>query len=318
MSLVTQIAALAARVAAEIKLLRTEIPPALPAYTPTQDGLTNVLTPDSTTGVLQWTTTPTFAYLDTTYDLRVSGMTVGLGGGQSGTNIAMGTGALEVNTTGYGLCAVGAYALTKNLAGVMSTAVGYSALGEFYGSGGYNTAVGTLAGQSLTAGSHNTFIGTLAGSNMEGGNSNTLIGRWTGGAVGTSFSNCIGISAGLTLRLFSDSTGKWGFGTGTSALTAGIETQGDSIRIRTASTPASATDVGEPGTFRWDATAVHFCVDVNTWKSLPYSDFGATSPGGGGGTVGIPTYVQETEPAAPAIWYKTDASGSVIDILRVT
>lgn len=318
MSLVTQIAALAARVAAEIKLLRTEIPPDLPAYTPTQDGMTYVLTPDATTGVLQWTTTPTFAYIDTTYDLTVGGMTVGLGGGQSGTNMALGTGALEVNTTGYGLCAVGAFALTKNLAGVMSTAVGYSALGEFSGSGGYNTAVGTLAGQSLTAGSHNTFIGTLAGSNMAGGNSNTLIGRWTGGGIGATFSNCIGISAGLTLRLFSDNTGKWGFGTGTDALTASIETQGDSIRIRTASTPASATDVGEPGTFRWDATAVHFCVGANTWKSLPYSDFGATSPGGGGGTAGIPTYVQETEPAAPAIWYKTDASGSVIDILRVT
>lgn len=40
--------------------------------------------------------------------------------------------------------------------------------------------------------------------------------------------------------------------------------------------------------------------------------------GGGGGGLGVPVYVQQTQPAAPAIWYQTDASGSVIDILRVT
>ena len=40
--------------------------------------------------------------------------------------------------------------------------------------------------------------------------------------------------------------------------------------------------------------------------------------GGGGGGLGVPVYVQQTQPAAPAIWYKTDADGVVIDILRVT
>lgn len=40
--------------------------------------------------------------------------------------------------------------------------------------------------------------------------------------------------------------------------------------------------------------------------------------GGGGGGLGVPVYVQQTQPAAPAIWYKTDADGAVIDILRVT
>ncbi len=40
--------------------------------------------------------------------------------------------------------------------------------------------------------------------------------------------------------------------------------------------------------------------------------------GGGGGGLGVPVYVQQTQPAAPAIWYQTDADGVVIDILRVT
>lgn len=39
---------------------------------------------------------------------------------------------------------------------------------------------------------------------------------------------------------------------------------------------------------------------------------------GGGGGAGVPVYVQQTEPAAPAIWFKTNSDGLVIDILRVT
>lgn len=37
-----------------------------------------------------------------------------------------------------------------------------------------------------------------------------------------------------------------------------------------------------------------------------------------GGGSGVPVYVQQNQPAAPAIWYQTDADGVVIDILRVT
>ncbi len=40
--------------------------------------------------------------------------------------------------------------------------------------------------------------------------------------------------------------------------------------------------------------------------------------GGGGGGLGVPVYVQQTQPDAPAIWYQTDADGVVVDILRVT
>lgn len=71
MSLVTQIAALATRVATEIKLLRTEIPPDLPAYTPA-GATTPMLTTDG--NVASWATTPTFAYLNTTHDLTAGGV----------------------------------------------------------------------------------------------------------------------------------------------------------------------------------------------------------------------------------------------------
>jgi len=39
---------------------------------------------------------------------------------------------------------------------------------------------------------------------------------------------------------------------------------------------------------------------------------------GGAGMVGLPTFVQQTEPTQNSIWYKTDVSGNVLDILIVS
>ena len=118
------------------------------------------------------------------------------------------------------------------------------------------------------------------------------------------------LAAGTTVRAWCDSSGKWGFGT--TAPTATGDFAGDSLRVRTTSTPASADAAGDAGTLKWDATALHFCTGANTWKSLPFSAFGASGPSG------VPVYVQQTQPDAPAIWYQTDADGVVVDILRVT
>lgn len=38
----------------------------------------------------------------------------------------------------------------------------------------------------------------------------------------------------------------------------------------------------------------------------------------GGAMVGLPTFVQQTEPTQNSIWYKTDALGNVLDILIVS
>lgn len=37
-----------------------------------------------------------------------------------------------------------------------------------------------------------------------------------------------------------------------------------------------------------------------------------------GAMVGLPTFVQQTEPTQNSIWYKTDALGNVLDILIVS
>ena len=300
MSLVTQIAALATRVAAEIKLLRTEIPPGLPAYAGTAQ---EVLT--QTPGGSAWSRDLSINAL------TVSGMTVGLGGGASETNMAMGLNALAVNTTGFGLAAVGSDALASNTSGNYNFAGGFSALAALT-TGSDNTVLGTLAGSRLETGGSNTFAGRGAGSNVKTGSSNTIIGRYNGTV---SLAGTIVLAAGTTIRAWCDNTGKWGFGT--TAPTASLDTEGDSLRIRTASTPASATAPGEAGTIKWDADYLYVCVATDTWKCLPLAAFGATAGGGGGG-LGIPVYVQQTQPEAPAIWYQTDADGVVIDILRVT
>lgn len=296
MSLVTQIAALATRVAAEIKLLKS----AIPTYSGTEQ---EVLV--ETAGGRSWSRDLSIN------SLTVSGMTVGFGGGLSPTNLALGAGALVNNTTGFGLAAVGSDALSANTAGNYNCGIGYSTLASL-ASGSDNTAVGTLAGGTLTGGNSNTFLGRSAGGLVTTGSSNTIIGRYAGSAT---MNGTVVIAAGVTVRAWCDNTGRWGFGT--NAPTASADVNGDTLRLRSASTPASDTAAGDAGTLRWDSTAIHFCVSQDTWKSLPFSAFGATTPGASGPS-GIPVYVQETEPAAPAIWYQTDADGAVVDILRVT
>ena len=309
MSLVTQIAALATRVAAEIKLLRTEIPPDLPAYSGTS---AEVLVQGP--GGTSWSASPSLTGLSTSQDISIAGMTVGLGGGAGETNMAMGVGSLSMNDSGFGNCAAGANALSENVSGNYNCAVGFSALAAL-ATGSDNTALGTLAGSQLETGGSNTFVGRSAGSAVKTGSSNTIIGRYTGtaGLTGT-----IVLAAGITVRAWCDSTGQWGLGTGSTALTASLDVAGDSLRLRTAATPASASAPGAVGTVHWDTSYLYVCVAADTWKCLPLAAFGATAGGGGGGGLGVPVYVQQTQPDAPAIWYQTDADGVVIDILRVT
>jgi len=40
----------------------------------------------------------------------------------------------------------------------------------------------------------------------------------------------------------------------------------DVIRVRTAKTPASATDTGNAGDICWDANYIYVCIAANTWK----------------------------------------------------
>jgi hypothetical protein len=84
-------------------------------------------------------------------------------GGDS--NTAIGTDALEGNTSGDGNTAIGTVALLFNSGGSDNTAIGNFALFSNTGSG--NTAVGFDAGSNLTAGDDNIYIGNDVSGNSE-------------------------------------------------------------------------------------------------------------------------------------------------------
>lgn len=52
----------------------------------------------------------------------------------------------------------------------------------------------------------------------------------------------------------------------TSSPTRMLDINSDSIRLRTAKTPASATATGDAGQIAWDANYMYVCVATNTWK----------------------------------------------------
>lgn len=144
------------------------------------------------------------------YPLAVEvGIAVGLGAGSVATNVAVGTTALDSNTTGANNVAVGYNALTSNTDGVQNTALGSQALDASTGAdystavgydalsavttADYNTGVGyralnaAITGASNTAlgadalllatGSNNTAVGRQAGNNVTTGSNNTLLGN---------------------------------------------------------------------------------------------------------------------------------------------
>ena len=45
-----------------------------------------------------------------------------------------------------------------------------------------------------------------------------------------------------------------------------LDVNSDTVRVRTAKTPASATATGNAGDICWDSGYVYVCVAANTWK----------------------------------------------------
>ncbi|HRJ12570.1 MAG TPA: hypothetical protein PKW15_04940 [Alphaproteobacteria bacterium] len=45
-----------------------------------------------------------------------------------------------------------------------------------------------------------------------------------------------------------------------------LDVNGNSLRLRTAKTPSSASDTGSAGQIAWDANYIYVCTATNTWK----------------------------------------------------
>jgi hypothetical protein len=125
-------------------------------------------------------------------DAVVNGLTVGKGTGGIGNNTAIGSSALNsnttgnhntasgyeamrYNTTGFFNAASGSRAMRYNTTGSYNTASGYEAL-SFNTTGGSNTAIGSSALTANTTGGSNTAIGSSALTANTTGSSNTANG----------------------------------------------------------------------------------------------------------------------------------------------
>jgi len=142
------------------------------------------------------------------YDLKVNGMTVGLGNGNGISNTAIGKDALLANTgssntaigfstlsatTGSSNTAIGEYALWSNTSGYNNTASGANTLSSNT-TGFRNTASGSSALSGNTIGTGNTASGVLALNANTSGSNNTAIGHQANVASG-SLSNTTAIGA---------------------------------------------------------------------------------------------------------------------------
>jgi hypothetical protein len=140
-------------------------------------GTSTLVIKGSSGNVLIGTTTDAGYKLDVVgADSRFNGVRVGLGGGSISSNTTVGVEALNSNTTGTGVTAIGYRALRLST-GSNNTAVGFEALIRNT-TGSLNSTLGLGAGRGITTGVHNVSIGSYS--------------VWTGNS---SFSNAVGTYA---------------------------------------------------------------------------------------------------------------------------
>ena len=170
-------------------------------------------------GVSQGTLSTTANGIQSDGDIFVnSTVRVGKGTGNNGLNTAVGSGALQSNTSGSNNTAFGGSALSSNTTGELNTAIGLTSMafnttgyyntavgqGSLYSNNGIaNTAVGVRAGNSSIDANNSTVMGYEALRNVTTGDGNTAIGYQAGiFASGSSNQNVyLGYQAGPTASI---------------------------------------------------------------------------------------------------------------------
>jgi hypothetical protein len=112
------------------------------------------------------------------------------------------------------------------------------------------------------------------------GTISTQIGFWAHSGL-TSATNNYGFRADIA-----SGTGRWNFfangsapnfflgnvgiGSGVTSPTAALDINADTMRLRTARTPESASAAGNAGDICWDANFVYVCTATNTWRRIAH------------------------------------------------
>ena len=108
-------------------------------------------------------------------DIKINGLTIGLGGGNKSNNTAMGLDALKSTSLGGNNVAVGMNSLSSNTTGNNNTGIGFSTL-KSNTTASSNTAVGFNALNTNSTGSNNSSLGDQSLGNNSKGNSNSAFG----------------------------------------------------------------------------------------------------------------------------------------------
>ena len=181
-------------------------------------------------------------------------------GGYFQAGVAAGTTSANTGVM-YGISSAAYHAGSGSLA---------TAIGAYLTFGAYNLAgdsTGTLAagyglnilGAKSTSATNTNMYGAKI--NLSGYGTTNSYGLWVTG-VNASATNPFGIyqdTAGAN-NYFAGNTG-----IGTASPTEKLDINSNNIRIRTAKTPASATDTCDQGEISWDATHIYVCVATNSW-----------------------------------------------------
>lgn len=169
-------------------------------------------------------------------DITVNSLTVGRGGGNSNTNVAIGlnvlTGSAGTDNVAIGNAAynsaaagtenvvVGSSALTSGGATSRTVAIGRQALFSANGSSANNIAIGYQAGYNITTGVSNIIIGYNTGKGITTGGSNVIIGGNLYGLSSSLANNIIIADGDGNRRINVDASGRVGIGTNTPSTAA--------------------------------------------------------------------------------------------------
>jgi len=168
--------------------------------------------------------------IDSSGKTTIQGVTVGLGGSAVSTNTAVGTNALNANTTGNNSTALGFEALKANTTGANNTVNGFQALYSNT-TGNYNSAFGSNCLYSNTTGLQNMAFGRDTLYSNTTGRSNTGSGHRslylnttgdynTASGINAMYSNTIGDRSTATgyYALYYNTTGQFNHAFGAQAL----------------------------------------------------------------------------------------------------
>lgn len=90
-------------------------------------------------------------------------------------------------------------------------------------------------------------------------------------AAGGILSSTGNTSVGAVLAVVGESHLNGDVGITTTSPTAPLDVNGNTVRIRTARTPASASATGNEGDICWDSNYIYVCTSTNTWKRAALS-----------------------------------------------